>query len=261
MPIAGVETNISGLGYYGGFTYNALTLTDWPCVSASAELKTEYRFLSNAAYTVGIGASLQGYHHVILGGFVGGPEGAAAMRVACELLLIPLYKSKAVGSTCIDIRYMSDCGRESVWANSVAAQAVSRNTHLIVVGQDNPVSGPCTDTLLYEGAVAAINETVGGSSVVVGIRPTPGIMNNTTGLEGKWLGEVVRAATMLNLDDANDIVNEIIPKYEEKLKSPPKGKPFQECFDTKTLQPSKEWRGIYRKVKNELIELGLPLDA
>jgi len=261
MPIAGVETTISGLGYYGGFTYGALTLADWPFVSASSELKTEYRLLSNAAYTVGIGANLQGYHHVMLGGFAGGPEGAAIMRVASELLLIPLYNSKAVGSTCIDVRYASDCSRESVWANSVAAQAVSRNTHLIVVGQDNPVSGPCTDVILYEGAVAAINETVGGSSGVVGIRPTTGILNNTTGLEGKWLGEVVRATTSLNRDDTNDIVKEIIPKYEEKLKSPPKGKPFQECFNMKTLKPSKEWIGIYRRVRNELIDIGLPLNT
>ena len=61
--------------------------------------------------------------------------------------------------------------------------------------------------------------------------------------------------------DANEIVKALIQKYEEKLPpsgTPPIGKTFSECTDLKTLKPTKEWQAIYHKVKNELVELGLP---
>ena len=60
--------------------------------------------------------------------------------------------------------------------------------------------------------------------------------------------------------DVNEIVKKIIPKYEDKLRNPPKGKSFTECYDIKTLKPTQEWLDIYLKVKKEAIDLGIPLD-
>ena len=48
-------------------------------------------------------------------------------------------------------------------------------------------------------------------------------------------------------------------KYEDKLKDPPLGKPFVECFDTKTLRPTQEWLDIYNLKKKELAEAGLEI--
>jgi len=256
MPMGGVSTDLTGHGFFGGWTFGGLTKADLPFISMPSELKTTYWLLTNAAYTHEFKGQLFSYHHPIIGGYVGGIEAAAIMRVACELLMVAVYQAKFVGSQCLDIRYFGNCGREAVWANSVAAQAVSRNSHLLVMGQDNPVSGPETEMILLEGAVAAINETVGGSSAVVGIRPAQ-YPNHTSGLEGKWLGELVRAAAGLKRNEANDIVKKLIPRYEKRLRQPPIGKAFPECFDLKTLQPKKEWLEVYNKVKNELIDLGL----
>ena len=60
--------------------------------------------------------------------------------------------------------------------------------------------------------------------------------------------------------DANEIAKELIPKYESKMSNPPKGKTFQECMDLKTLKPTEEWLNIYKRVKKELIDLGVPFD-
>jgi len=59
---------------------------------------------------------------------------------------------------------------------------------------------------------------------------------------------------------ANEIVKVLIPKYESMLWNPPIGKSFRDCYDMNTLKPTQEWLNIYLKVKQELIELGVPLE-
>ncbi|CEO87973.1 hypothetical protein SSCH_1380001 [Syntrophaceticus schinkii] len=59
---------------------------------------------------------------------------------------------------------------------------------------------------------------------------------------------------------ANEIANVLIPKYEDRLYDPPKGKSNRECFDFSTFTPTKEYQDIYNKVKQECIDLGIPLN-
>ena len=86
-------------------------------------------------------------------------------------------------------------------------------------------------------------------------KPAPTIY--ASGLENKFCAEVSKAAAAIKRSDANEIVKAFVPKYEDKLKYPPKGKSFTECTDLKTLQPTQEWLGIYKKVWKELEDLGL----
>ena len=58
---------------------------------------------------------------------------------------------------------------------------------------------------------------------------------------------------------ANEISKLLTPKFEDKLWDPPVGKRFQDCYDMKTLEPTKEWLDIYLRVKRELIDMGVPL--
>ena len=60
-------------------------------------------------------------------------------------------------------------------------------------------------------------------------------------------------------EDVNDILNKILPKFEEKLVNPDKGKPFRECYDLKTVKPSNEWMTMYTDVKKELMDLGIKI--
>jgi len=127
------------------------------------------------------------------------------------------------------------------------------------MGVNSEVSGPCTDMLLYETAAFAITDIVSGAAAGFGTRPTGcRYPNYGSGLENKFCAEVCKSAAGLKRSDANEIVKALLPKYEEKLRYPPKGKSFTECFDLKTLKPTKEWLGVYEKVWKELEDLGLP---
>ena len=48
-----------------------------------------------------------------------------------------------------------------------------------------------------------------------------------------------------------------MPKYENTLRHPPKGKDFTLCMNLKTLKPTQEWRKIYETVWEELKDLGV----
>jgi methylamine--corrinoid protein Co-methyltransferase len=50
MPTGGVMTDMTGLGFLGGWSFGGLEETDFPSVSMASELKTSYYLLTNAAY-------------------------------------------------------------------------------------------------------------------------------------------------------------------------------------------------------------------
>lgn len=61
----------------------------------------------------------------------------------------------------------------------------------------------------------------------------------------------------LKRSDVNEIVKEILPKYENRFDNAPLGKTFEECYDLETLVPSKEYQEIYGGVKAEFKDLGI----
>jgi len=106
-----------------------------------------------------------------------------------------------------------------------------------------------------------MNLSVSGVSISVGPRSAGGKYTNyISPLECKYVAEVFKGCAGMKRSDANEIAKAIIPKYGDKLRYPPKGKSFRECFDLETLKPTKEWRDIYLKVKKEVMDLGVPLE-
>ncbi|MEM3597754.1 MAG: monomethylamine:corrinoid methyltransferase, partial [Candidatus Hadarchaeum sp.] len=75
----------------------------------------------------------------------------------------------------------------------------------------------------------------------------------------RWLAEVSYAAAGLKPDDANEIVNELLKKYEDRItkEGGPWGHTFDEIYDVKTVTPRKEFLELYDKVKKEMEDLGL----
>ena len=127
---------------------------------------------------------------------------------------------------------------------------------------NNPVAGPNTEMILQEAGVNAINNAVDGASWIMGVRSAGGKYTDySTGLENLFAAEVVHAAAGMKREDANEIVKKIIPEYEDKLRRPPKGNSFPECYDPVRLIPSEEWKNKYLKVKKEFEDLGVPLDS
>jgi methylamine--corrinoid protein Co-methyltransferase len=49
----------------------------------------------------------------------------------------------------------------------------------------------------------------------------------------------------------------LLAKYEDNIADAPKGKPFQECYDVKTVKPQTWYLDMFNKVKDEIAEMGV----
>ena len=85
-------------------------------------------------------------------------------------------------------------------------------------------------------------------------------MKWSCGLDSKICGEVAHAATGISREEANEIVKQLTQKYETGLKEEPAGKPFEEVYDLETITPRAEWQDLYDEVKDELSQMGLPIE-
>ena len=259
MPVYGVEGAPTEYGVFGGFIWGGFEPERTIAICLLPEpLVLSYRILHRVAVAVTVGAPLEAGHLFTIGGYAGPPEGAALGAVAGHILQAASMQPTVDESSIIDGRYFGNGGREALWALSVANQAKSRNSHVMIHEGTAQVAGPGTDMILYESAAIAMTLVASGAAVIMGTRPAAcRYPNYCSGLENKFCAEVVKASAGLKLEKANEIVKELVPKYEGKLKRPPKGKSFTELTDLKTLQPVKEWVEIYERVWRELEDLGL----
>ena len=224
------------------------------------EMKTTYECLHKLAQAYNCDGLVYAGSWSMIGGYVGGPEGATLSCIACTLLMYNVFQASNGASFPYDMKYMGNCGRNALWSLSTVFQALSRNTHICANSVLNQTAGPVTDMLLYESAVGMMNLAVSGATSCTGTRTAGGKYSNyITPLEIKFAGEVFKKTAGLDLEKANDIANRLLPAYEKKLGTQPKGKSFPECYDVKSLTPCDEWVGVYERVKDNVIKAGMPL--
>jgi hypothetical protein len=107
---------------------------DSVAIPAISELKIDYSILFRIASRIHLNVIGFSFQNPIIGGYAGGPEGAALMRIAACLLMVPVYQAPVTGGEITDFRYNCNCSRESVWASSVSTQALARNSNNIIYG-------------------------------------------------------------------------------------------------------------------------------
>ena len=81
-------------------------------------------------------------------------------------------------------------------------------------------------------------------------------------MEPRWEGEAARAGASLRREDANEIIDFILRKYEDNI-SPdkaPEGYSFNELYDYESVKVKPEYFDLYCKVKRELEDKGLKFD-
>lgn len=86
--------------------------------------------------------------------------------------------------------------------------------------------------------------------------------NQGTGMEPRWEGEAARAGASLTREEASEIIDFILRKYEHNM-SPdkaPVGYSFNELYDVETVEVKPEYFDLYSKVKRELEDRGLLFD-
>lgn len=114
----------------------------------------------------------------MIGGYAGGPEGAALSCIACTIILYNAYQCVNGASFPYDLRTMGNCGRYALWALSTVFQALSRNTHICANSVLNQTAGPDIEMLLYESTVRMMTLTVCGATSCTGPRTAGGKYTN-----------------------------------------------------------------------------------
>jgi methylamine--corrinoid protein Co-methyltransferase len=264
MPVVGIETSPTSIGQLTGANPEfGFYPTDIQLVGFLAELKTNWNQLNKVVNAIAMGGNILGYGNPLFGGYVGGPEACAVTLVAVLILACAVHGAKLPMGTVTDARTFGNSIREAMWAQNLAHMAMSRNTHVLNGGAASPVAGCCTEMLLYETAASIIGDVTVGTSLSAGTRTGGGkIANACSGLEGRFHGELCKVVPKSGLKRqvANEVVLELVKKYEDKLMNPPKGKLFTECYDIPKIKPSSEWLEIYSRVKKELEDLGVDFE-
>ncbi len=262
MGALGCISAVTEYGQFGAYgTPGGYRNSDLALILHPSEMKIDYRTFQKVVHTLNMGGVMNCGSPAMIGGMPGPAEGAVVSSIACAVLSYAILQNHAGGGEVYDVRFLANVNREGLWAMSVVYQALSRNTHILSHGIANQVSGPGTENLLREIAASLSLIAASGAAVTTGPRSAGGkLTDHITPLECRFLAEVSHAASGLALDHVNEVVKALLPYYEDSIKTPDLGIPFQESYDMKTLQPTPEWEATYCKVKDECIDLGIPLD-
>ncbi len=260
MPIGCIEISPTALAQISAASWGGIRPSDWHHVSAPSEFKTNYDLLSKVAHIVRIGAHMEAYLNVIYGGYFGGAEGVAIGLAAGLIVVNQNYMGTTISVSSAHPFLHSDATPESLWAQSLAFQAISRNSKMLTASLSKPASGPGTKTLLHENAAFVISGVVSGLTVPQASMTAAGTnLCHCSGLESRFSAEVAHAAAGMSREQADEIVKKLLAVYEAELPSKPIGQPFQDVYNLESLQPTSEWLGVYEEVKGELVGLGVPL--
>lgn len=254
-----VEMSISDVGHLSSISRGGFKPTDVHVIAMISEMKTNNELLNKIAHSIEQSGVILGFYNPILGGLGGGSEGVAILITAGMMAMHMIYMPDSVES-CPTHPFLSNSTHTDIMrAVSVSAATLARNTHLLTEFMTSPVSGPCTDSLLYECVAMATVASTCGASRVLGVRSGVGVVeNHCTGLEARFNGEVAHVAAGLGRADADGVVKKAVTKYESVMDKKPTGVPFSEAYDLVTLSPNDAWQGIYDRIKEEVYGWGLP---
>jgi len=260
MAVNCVQISISDVGFLSAISRNGYRPTDMHTLGMISELKVNFEQLNKVAHALYQGGIVDPFANPIYGGLGGGLEGIAVLLTAEMVALNLVYMAVCHGSSPTHPFNFNDTGREIMQATGLSLQALARNCHLMTNMTVSPVGGPATKTLLYECAAFTTLCTVSGISRILGPRSACGtVQDHVSGLEARFNGQVAIAASHLNREQADELVQRSLSCYEDLQDKKPVGKPFQEVYDLKTIQPTKEWLELYDEVLKEVSAWGLPI--
>jgi methylamine--corrinoid protein Co-methyltransferase len=249
---ASTDTATIGADHFG------LSTTDAWEISAIAEMKVDFSLLNKVAYLQRMGGQHWNATAPIMGGYAGGPEGAAIATAAYNIQAIMINKAEVHHPFSNHIRYLTNTGREMLWIASVSSQAITRNSPLPLAALCFAGAGPMTEMIFYEIAAWTLAAVTSGASIEVAAIAKNTVLDHTTPYEPQFGTEVAHAILGMERKEANEICLKLVERYEEDLVHPPTGKKYQECFNVKDSTPTKEYRDFYKVVKKKTKDLGIP---
>jgi methylamine---corrinoid protein Co-methyltransferase len=233
--------------------------SDGRLIGALTEFRIDNELMNKIAHCMQYGCHIGCLSGAIYGGYAGRAEGAAVLEVAYHLVGLTIYQGTFNNSFPFHLHFTSNSGREMLWLVSVKHQAISRNSRYLSTSNGFLNAGPGTEQVLYEAAAHGLASTVSGGHLWEAAPTHNKYRNYATPLEARMACEVGHAAATQGMTraQANEIVNRMLATYENTIADAPKGKPFQECYDVKTVRPQTWYMDMYKKVKDEIAELGV----
>ncbi|OYT51910.1 MAG: hypothetical protein B6U73_00955 [Desulfurococcales archaeon ex4484_204] len=232
-------------------------------VAQMIELKTSNEHLALAEFMLRHGIVVSNLMTPIWGGYGGDSPGTAVISLAEHIFGALVYGALKHFLSLTHYLTLNNTSRETLWVISTVGQAIAMNSKLISLHDCYSTFGPGTKEILYESAAGAVTSSVSGLHGT-GIGSAGGkYPDHETGIEGRLYGEVAKHSVRFSRRDANDIVKEILKRYEgrlRKLRGAVPGKSIRELYDLRSVRPSREWLSMYSNVRKELIDLGIPLD-
>jgi len=234
---------------------------DGVAIASLAELKTDYNTLNKAVYFLQFDTHLGNIYVPLFGGYAGGAEGTAIVTLAHHLQGLLVHQAEYSNFAPLHLRYSCSTTRETLWVASIVGQALSRNTHLLTACEAITAAGPCTEMVLLEIAAMSTVGTTSGININNASAAKSQHLDRNTGMESKFGSEIGHAAADMSRNDANELAGRLLREYEDKIEDPPLGDTFQECYDLRTVRPSKEYSDLHDKTKKKLEDLGLSFSS
>lgn len=261
MCVAGVELSPTALGEISASSWGGFRATDLHHAAGVSEFKTNYESLAKVAHIWHIEGALYAFMASIFGGFMGGAEGVALGLTAAGIVLNQNYLPTVMSLSSVHPFLQCTTTRDLLWAISIAAQALSRNTDLLFSSLVRSSAGPGTKTMLYENAAFAVVSTVCGHAFIQSCMAAGGThARHASGLDAKISAEVSRATLGMSRDQGNEIVLTLLGEYEPQLEARDPGRPFEEVYHVDAVRPTPEWQRTYDEVRKDLVNWGLSLE-
>ena len=254
MPIVnGIATGVRCQEHIAGYPFGDPEI-DILEIGTIHEMRVNFDALNKVAYSLAQGNLIFAENGIILGGLSGGAAGVAVVTAAYNPVDSLVLRGVVQHPFPIHFELGTTSTRDTIWARSLATQAVTRNSSLPVSNIGYSAAGPMTKMSFYEFSAWVIGAVVSGGSVETAPLARGVALDHGSPMEGIFINEVAHAVAGMSRKEANGIVNALLDKYEDKLRQPPLGQRYQECFDMTTGAPNKEYTELYREVRREMTD-------
>ncbi len=233
--------------------------TDARLVGSLTEFKTANTLLNRVIHYAQYGCYTGHLTGAIFGGWCGGAEGTAVTTVAYTLIGRVIHGAMFSQHFPFHLHWGSNTTRELLWAISMAGQAMSRNCGLLYTSNGFANAGPMTEMLFRETACHALVSTVSGWDLWEMASARNKYRNRATPLEARLGVEVGHAVAHQGItrEAANELALKLLALYEDQAADAPKGSEYQECYDVAKAIPTQQHDDMYRRIKDELAQMGI----
>ncbi|MDM8556791.1 monomethylamine:corrinoid methyltransferase [Desulfococcaceae bacterium HSG7] len=233
--------------------------TDARLVGSLTEFKTADTLLNRSLHYAQYGCYTGSLTGAIYGGWCGGSEGTAITTVAYSLIGLVIHGAMFNQHFPFHLNYVSNTTRELLWPIAMAGQALSRNSKLLYTSNGFANAGPMTEMLFREVAAHALVSTVTGWHLWEMASTRNKYRNRATPLEARLGCEVGHAVARQKMtrEQANEIANRLLAKYEDHAADAPMGSEYHECYDVAKALPTVEHLDMFRRIKDEISQMGI----